>query len=58
MSQLMQDKVYLDLENMNGPIQDRLPVSFPTFMYDTLLMQYGLINLSIKILMQLINGLK
>jgi hypothetical protein len=35
---IMQDKVYHDLENENGPIAERMPVTFPTFMYDSLLM--------------------
>ena len=40
--QVMQDKVYFDLELGNAPLAERQPVSFPTFMYDSLLMQYGL----------------
>lgn len=56
--QIMQDKVYYDLENESGSIAERQPVSFPTFMYDSLLMQYGLYQISIKILMQLSNGIK
>jgi len=40
--QVMQDKVYFDLELENAPLAERQPVSFPTFMYDSLLMQYGL----------------
>jgi len=35
---MMQDKVYFDLENENGPVAERAPVSFPSFMYDTMLM--------------------
>jgi len=31
--------------------------SFPLFMYDTLLMTYGLPNISVKIIFQICNGL-
>lgn len=54
---MMQDKVYFDLENEGKSIQERQPVSFPTFMYDSMLMQYGLYKISVKMLMQLTNGL-
>ena len=54
----MQDKVYYDLELENSSISERTPVSFPTFMYDSLLMHYGLYQISIKVLMQLSNGIK
>ena len=58
MDQLIQDKVYFDLEIQSGPVQERKPVSFATFMFDSMLMQYGLYNIAIKILMQMVNGLK
>jgi hypothetical protein len=35
---MMQDKVYSDLEIWAGPIAERAPVSFATFMYDNILM--------------------
>lgn len=55
----MQDKVYADLEAFQSTsIIDRCPVSFPTFLYDTMIMQYGMMSISIKVLMQLVNGLK
>jgi hypothetical protein len=58
LDQVMQDKVYYDLELENASLSERQPVSFPTFMYDSLLMQYGLYQISIKVLMQLSNGLQ
>lgn len=55
----MRDKVYFDIESSNKEqVADRAPVTFPTFMYDSMIMQYGLFSVSIKVLMQLANGLK
>jgi hypothetical protein len=54
----MQSKVFVELEMEVGPIHGRASVYFPIFMYDSIIMQYGLINIAIKILMQLVNGLK
>lgn len=51
MDVLMQEKVYFDLDNWGGPVSERMPISFATFMYDSLLMQYGLYNISIKVMM-------
>jgi hypothetical protein len=57
--QIIQDKVYADLEaSHSGVVMERCPVSFPTFMYDSMIMQYGIMNIAIKVLMQLVNGLK
>lgn len=42
LNQTMQDKVYRDIENESGPVAQRLAVPFPTFMYDSMIMQYGL----------------
>ena len=58
MDMLMQDKVYYDLEVATGPIAERTPTSFATFMYDSMLMQYGLYSIAIKVLMQMVNGLR
>lgn len=38
MDQMMQDKVYFDLDTWSGPVAERAAVSFATFMYDTMLM--------------------
>jgi hypothetical protein len=56
---MIQDKAFYDIEAANSAqIADRAPVTFPTFMYDSLIMQYGLYNIAIKVLMQLVNALK
>lgn len=50
--QIIQDKVYADLEASHSVlIMERCPVSFPTFMYDSMIMQYGIMNIAIKVLM-------
>lgn len=46
----MQSKVFVELEMEVGPIHGRASVYFPIFMYDSIIMQYGLINIAIKIL--------
>lgn len=51
------EKVYTDIELSRGPVDQRLPDPFPNFMYDQVLVQYGLYSVSIKVLMQLVNGL-
>jgi len=47
----MQDKVYFDLENQSGPVADRLSAPFSNFMYDSLIVHYGLYSIAIKVLM-------
>jgi hypothetical protein len=54
----MQDKVYSDLDNWANPIGERTPVSFETFMYDSMIMRFGLYSISVKVMMQLVNGLQ
>jgi hypothetical protein len=58
MNQTMQDKVYRDIENETGPFAQRQAQPFPTFMYDSMIMQYGLQQIAIKVIVQLTNGLK
>jgi hypothetical protein len=51
MDQIMMEKVYDDIENEKGPIENRNTNHFHTFMYNYCLMHYGLPKISIKILM-------
>lgn len=53
----MQDKTYRDIENEGGAIERRIGASFPAFMYDSMLMTYGLQNISVKMIVQMANGL-
>jgi hypothetical protein len=55
--QIMQDKTYRDIENETGSIDRRIGPSFPSFMYDSMLMAYGLQNISVKMIVQMANGL-
>ena len=55
---IFQDKVYFDLEIFSTHVTDRVSVSFSSFMYDNVIMQYGLYSISIKVLMQLVNSLQ
>lgn len=54
----MSEKVFEDLESEKGPVESRSPQPFHTFMFNTVLMQYGMPQITIKVLMQLSNGLK
>ena len=36
------------METENGPIDERAPIPFATFMYDTMIMTYGLQSLAVK----------
>jgi hypothetical protein len=56
MDQAISDKVYFDLDNWAGPISDRTPISFETFMYDSMIMENGPYSTCIKVLMKLVNG--
>ena len=53
----MQDKTYRDIENEVGAMERRIGASFPAFMYDSMLMTYGLQNISVKMIVQMANGL-
>ena len=57
MSIVMQEKVWVDIEQESGDINSRSPVPFPSFMYDVMLFKYGLPSLAIKTLIQMTNGL-
>jgi hypothetical protein len=52
------DKVYQDFDNASGPLPERQFIHFSQFIYDSMLMKFGLLNLMVKTLMQLVNGLK
>jgi hypothetical protein len=54
---VMQEKVWLDLENEKGPVESRVNYPFHQFMYDACIMQKGLQSIAVKTLMQLTNGL-
>jgi len=58
MDNMMCDKALEDLRCENLPIKDRRIKSFASFMFFTMLMQYGLQTLAVKTLIQLSNGLK
>lgn len=55
---LIQDRVYMDLETATGPVSERVIVPFANFLYDQVLMNFGLVSLAIRTLMQMVNGLK
>lgn len=47
---MMQDKVFYDLEQSALPISERTVQTFPQFLHDSTIMQYGLYSISIKVL--------
>jgi len=57
MDNVMQEKVWVDLEAETGPIENRQAVPFHTFMYDVMIMKFGLQSIAIKTLIQMTNGL-
>ena len=57
MDQVMQEKVWLDLENEADELEKRSAVPFHSFMYDVMIMRFGLQSIAIKTLIQLTNGL-
>lgn len=57
MDNVMQEKVWIDLESESGPLEDRSAVPFHTFMYDVMIMKFGLQSIAIKTLIQMTNGL-
>ena len=57
LNDIMQDKVWVDLENEAGPVQNRRPIPFHTFIYDSMIMKFGLQSIAIKTLIQMSNGL-
>lgn len=58
MDQAMEDKVKYDLDIENQEFSVRKPLSFANFIYDQLMMQYGLKALAIKSIVHMNNGLK
>lgn len=57
MDNVMQEKVWIDLESESGPLEHRSAVPFHTFMYDFMIMRFGLQSIAIKTLIQMTNGL-
>ena len=53
----MQEKVWIDLETESSDVLNRQAVPFHTFMYDVMIMRFGLQSIAIKTLIQLTNGL-
>ena len=54
---VMCDKVWNDLDQEKGPLDQRVPGAFHTFMFDAMIMSYGLQTIAIKVLMQMSNGI-
>jgi hypothetical protein len=54
----MEDKVKSDIENENLELDQRKLPTFSKFLYDNILMQYGLKTIAIKNIVQLCNGIK
>jgi len=50
MDNMMCEKAISDLKTEANPIKDRRIIPYATFMYDTMLMQYGLPQLAVKVL--------
>jgi hypothetical protein len=49
MDTVMYEKVWCDLENeKKDNIEERIPTPFHTFMYDNMIMKFGLQSLAIK----------
>ena len=58
LDEIMQEKVIQDLENEDGPISTRTAAPFHQFLYDSMIMRFGLQSIAIKTLIQMSNGLK
>ena len=58
MDVIISEKVYNDIESAKDQIDNRLPDPFPNAIYDQMLLQYGIYTVSIKKLMQMVNGLQ
>ncbi len=50
MDNVMQEKVWVDIEAESGPIESRSAIPFHTFMYDVMIMKFGLQSIAIKTL--------
>ena len=50
MDTVMQEKVWIDLESEVGALESRSAVPFHTFMYDVMIMKFGLQSIAIKTL--------
>jgi len=54
---VMVEKVLVDLENEKGDVEKRAAIPFYTFMYDQMIMRFGLQSIAIKLIIQMSNGL-
>ena len=50
LDEIMQEKVIQDLENEDGPISTRTAAPFHQFLYDSMIMRFGLQSIAIKTL--------
>ena len=50
MDNVMQEKVWIDIEQESGDLETRSAVPFHTFMYDVMIMKFGLQSIAIKTL--------
>ena len=50
MDSVMQEKVWVDIEAESGPIATRAALPFHQFMYDVMIMKFGLQSIAIKTL--------
>ena len=57
MDNVMQEKVWIDIEQEAGEIESRSALPFHQFMYDVMIMRYGLQSIAIKTLILMTNGL-
>ena len=48
MDNVMQEKVWIDLENETQDIEKRQAIPFHSFMYDVMIMRFGLQSIAIK----------
>jgi hypothetical protein len=58
MDTLIREKVFSDIAMSSLPLHERQPTSFASFLFDQLLVRYGLYPIMCKILMQLMNSLR
>ena len=58
MNQYIKAKVDSDIDKLHLPYKEQSLVSFPTFVYDKMILEHGFITKTVKILMQLHFGFK
>jgi len=57
LNQIMMDKAYRDINHETDSLDRRLGPSFPQFVYDTMIIMFGLPTISVKTIVQMCNGL-